>query len=312
MYKFRITPPALALATLFSAALPGAGHAAFVHKIQVPGLRAAAQAPATPPPPAGCTSPWGASLVDGQTTIAYATSSAFSGVSVCSSEVRTCANGALSGSNQHQACTEAYPTSCNALHQAAPSLPSGTYALSPDGSSANSVSAYCDMSTDGGGWTLVWQHREANLNSTTLPWDAAGFVVQGASNAIIAYADASQAHQTVSNGYSFAMPGSWKTTSPMASVSTDVTVTVKNVTTASTASRTLRFGTGDFIASCTDGWSTNLSYKYGRICIAGEADAPQITGFAKSIGDTCNLSTMRYNTAPNGCSTSHAFSIFVR
>lgn len=46
------------------------------------------------------------------------------------------------------------PRSCNELHVYAPSLPSGPYALKPEGA-ASSFQSYCGMSQEGGGWTLV-------------------------------------------------------------------------------------------------------------------------------------------------------------
>ncbi|MFN2548023.1 MAG: fibrinogen-like YCDxxxxGGGW domain-containing protein [Myxococcales bacterium] len=44
-------------------------------------------------------------------------------------------------------------TSCLALHQANPSLPDGAYWINPTGSAPFPV--WCDMTTDGGGWTLA-------------------------------------------------------------------------------------------------------------------------------------------------------------
>ncbi len=45
-------------------------------------------------------------------------------------------------------------SSCNELHAAAPALPSGAYGIRP-WSSTETFLVYCDMETQGGGWTLV-------------------------------------------------------------------------------------------------------------------------------------------------------------
>lgn len=81
------------------------------------------------------------------------------------------------------------PTSCSAIATANGAAPSGIYTVDPDGpAGAPAFSVFCDMTTDGGGWTKILQYHNAPYTPTP---DAAGDVTTATTPAFAKLSDAS-------------------------------------------------------------------------------------------------------------------------
>jgi cysteine-rich repeat protein len=82
-----------------------------------------------------------------------------------------CDDGNVAGGDGCSAACKAEPQlSCKALHTLNPALPSGNYAIDPDGGGgAAPFQVWCDMVTDGGGWTRA---AFEDFSGATSGWSA--------------------------------------------------------------------------------------------------------------------------------------------
>jgi len=90
-------------------------------------------------------------------------------VAACAAGTADCNGDALDGCETNVAlsggaCTPLGRT-CREVHAAYPAAPSGSYFLDPDGAGpAGPIPAYCDMTTDGGGWTAMFTGKNGSTN----------------------------------------------------------------------------------------------------------------------------------------------------
>jgi hypothetical protein len=196
----------------------------------------------------------------------------------------------------------AAPRTCKDLHAVNPGLTSGNYMVDIGGTP---TPVDCDMTTDGGGWTIVFFAGSNDEMSTSLGYTPGlGEVLGSAETALIAYRDSSL--EIMGSYASLPMPAPWRTSSPFSAEATDLVTSVQTNGAAAT-SATVRYGFDSFANTCADPWYG--TGHWGRICVRG-TDAPFYNGFAVAGADLCSASNVAWNTT--SCSTALRFSIAVR
>jgi len=196
--------------------------------------------------------------------------------------------------------------SCTKLHLAQPSLPSGQYTIDPDGDGSDAPFAvWCDMTTDGGGWTIVFTSTDPNMMTTPISYTASTpRLLADAQSALLAYRDSTMALLSDDHA-ALALPVDWRTQAPFNYPGNDV-MTEVSINGGLPSMATVRYGSQSFTTTCWDPW---MAGSWGRICVVG-TQAPFFNAFASTTADGCSDSISVYSAT--SCSNARRFSIGVR
>lgn len=236
-----------------------------------------------------------------------------------------------------------YGISCKQIHELEPTWGSACYTIDPDGPDGIEASylATCDMTTMGGGWTLVFiPHRAGDYRESTLGYTYNSPSLFAASTEVLVAQrnlgaadlpivtssfDSSVGTQVArGNPVRFLIPAKWRIKSPFEYTGETETIVITTET-GITISSILKYGylnwweTPSTSYDCARNWLTgSISSWHGRLCVIKAPGAPQADpnvaafwGFGADGEDTCN-SGSNWSFAPDVCSQEVAFTIAIR
>jgi len=193
---------------------------------------------------------------------------------------------------------------CSRLLTDHPQTESGVYWLDPDGADGEvvPVEVYCDMTTDGGGWAIIFRQEVPNMNSTEIDYTVNAAWLRSTDHQVLI------AHrfvgQEVRGSYAtFGMPQDWVNQSPYRFEQSTVMVEGK-VDVGVVGDIRLAYGRDSWSENeciINDGFGSNGNPHgpAGKICLNVEG-APGHTHWARDRIDGCGSSpaTMGINDNP--------------